>query len=200
MEKNPTKKPAPPERAGLRVSPVLITVTLFALFLACFKPGVKISADDAELPGIYSIFDFYESLEVARNASFEITMGPADISSVYTLRPGFSYGGLARDNSAIERFLLERSEGVEKLWVVKLGDEIVGWVTDPSIIGELIIDMIAEGKRTGALPLRFANVPTVTRSYAPEGKAADPMIISARLIELLSLAEEEHMFDAAMAG
>ena len=200
MEKIPAKKHESPARGRLRVSPVLIAVTLAALFLACFRPGVKISAEDAEMPGRYSIFDFYDSLEVARGASFEITMGTADLSAVYTLRPGFGVGGLVRDNSAIEQFLLERSEGVEKLWVVKLGDEVVGWVSDPSVIGELIIDMVAEGKRTGALPSGFANVPTVTRCFAPEGMADDPMIVSARLIEMLSIAGEEHVLNAAMAG
>ena len=200
MEKSQTKKPIPAMCTRLRISPLLMAVTLAAIFLTCFKPGVRISAEDAELPGIYSIFDFYDSLEAARGASFEITMGAADISAAYTLRPGFSFGGLARDNSAIEQFLLERSGGVEKLWAVKLGDEVVGWVSDPSVIGELIVDMIAEGKRTGALPSGFSNVPTVTRSFAPEGMATDPMIISARLIEMLLPSGEKHIFDAAMAG
>ena len=197
MEKIPAKKPA---HVRMRISPVLITVTLAVLFLACFRPGVKISAEDKELPGIYSIFDFYDSLEVARAASFEIAREPADLGNVYKLSPGFGFGGLARDNGAIEQFLLERAEGVEELWAVKLGDEVVGWVSDPSVIGELIIDMITEGKRTGAIPSGFTNIPTVTRSYAPEGMASDPMIISARLIEMLSLAGDEHMPNAAEAG
>lgn len=186
MEKSLVKMNA--NLPSLSASPALVAVTLLVLFVACFRPGVRVAAGGQALPGVYSVFDYYECLRAAEAAAWEITAQPADLSIACELSFGFGIGGLSRDTRALERLILEQAEGVEALWVARLGDEVVGWVTDPSVMGELAEVILAEGSGIDTVSATFSEDFTVTRSYAPGDTETDPMTVSARLRDLAGAA------------
>ena len=181
-------KTAPSKRliilSTIRIHPALLTITLAALFLTCFRTGVRVTVGGQTLPGVYSIFEFYDCLGMAEAVAYEITMQPTDLRASCDLRLGLGIRRLPADIDALGHLLLENAEGVSRLWAVKLGGEILGWVSDPSVMGELAGSVLAEGIDVHTVSASFSEDFTITPGYAPDYAKADPMLISARLNEL----------------
>lgn len=168
----------------IKAHPLLILLTAAILIMACLRPGVAVTIGGQRLPGVFSLFDLKSCVAAAEAAALEITMKPTDLSTHYSVKPGIAVGRLSRDTRALERLLLEQAEGVAVLWVVRFGGELVGWVSDPSVLGELAEVMLAEQSDSSTVSAEFSQKLTVTRSYASDATETDPMVVSKKLREL----------------
>ena len=110
----------------LRICLCILSVILFMGIV--FKPGYRIIVNDHPLPGIYDVALATECSSAAIRAAEEITRHSEAPS--YTMIPVLCLRHTQADPKHLWSILLESFEGVEKMYVVSMKEEVIGTVSN----------------------------------------------------------------------
>ena len=170
-----------------RVITLLLCLSATLLLLTILRPGLSVTVGGETLPGVYRLSDVVRTVYAVRGAATELLGGDAAVTVDWSLRPGLYAGDYQTDLRTLQRALLEQVPGIAYLCGIKVDGELIGWVYDPSVLGEVLEVMLAEQVTPDTVWAGFAQEVTMEYSYAPEGEAYDMMEVSAKLRDCLAV-------------
>jgi hypothetical protein len=174
------------ERRGSGAA-LLLCLSALLLFLSILRPGLSVTVGGETLPGVYRLSDVLRSAQAVRAAASELLCEDVEVGNIWAVHPRLCAGGYQTDTRALQRALLDQIPGIAYLCGVKVDGELIGWVYDPSALGEVLDAMLAEQVTPDTVQAYFAQEVTMEYSYAPEAAAYDMMEVSAALRDCLAV-------------
>ena len=167
--------------AGLAILSALLLVA------ANFRLGIRVSIGDEHLRGVYSFSELQLAVRRTELLAGEILGEHVVLRPFYSVRPALTPGDYTRDMRLLEETLMGQVPGITRLCSVRIDGEFVGWVSEPSELGELIADMFASASVSGAVSARMPHEVTAEYLWARSDTHCDAMAISAILMEMTDI-------------
>lgn len=170
----------------------LLIISLMLFFLSVFRPGFSVTAGGWTSQEVYSPWQLIRAVNSTEALAEEILMEDVSLKGLYKLRLGFTASGYAKNTRSLTRELLEQVPGIARLCAVKVDGVFVGWLSDPSQLGEILDVILAENSGPDTISAGFKQKITAEYSYAPADALTDISAVSAAIrnmctVEVVSL-------------
>lgn len=155
---------------------ILCIISALLLMGLMFRVGDQVEIGGEVLPGVYDPAVVRQSAADAKRAAEEICRD--EESPPFRVLPVLCARYTPIDGTALTRAMLEAYDGVTALYAVYAGDDRIGTVDDPGLVGTVYDERMAAQAMTGARP----NLPvTLRRVYTTPDAVTDAMALSRAL-------------------
>lgn len=178
------------QMTGRRMRWVLLALSAVLLLAARVRPGLAVTVNGERL-GVYAPHAVSQSLQAAEAAAGEILGRPVDLREHVQLRLCLTAAGWSRDSRRLERALLSQAPGVERLWVVKAGEQTLGAVDDPTTLGELVSVLVGTYAGPYTVAARLEPELRLERSFVRTADVLTTDELSRRLQEAVAVETQE---------
>ncbi|MGI5936812.1 MAG: hypothetical protein ACOX7I_08435 [Oscillospiraceae bacterium] len=170
----------------------MLFLSLLLFFLSTFRPGFSVTAGNWSSEEVYSPWQLLQAVSRAEALAEEILMEDVSLKGCYKLSLKFTALGYSRNTRSLTRALLEQVPGIARLCAVKVDGNFVGWLSDPSQLGEILDVILAENSGPATISAGFKQKITAEYSYAPADALTDISAVSAAIrnmctVEVVSL-------------
>lgn len=190
MENNICYEQAKPvERKHLirLVSLALLAISALLMFMVSFSIGFAVSVDDWSSRGIYSMKTIGNCVGAVETIASEILGEKTTLDGRYSVRLALRPGRLTEDLRVLERKLMESVPGIVRIYSVKVDGQHVGWVSEPSEIGEILLTALSSRSTVSTISASFDQEITMDYSYAGAQTPVDAMKVAERVLDLVSV-------------
>ncbi|HHU22890.1 MAG TPA: hypothetical protein GXZ52_05655 [Clostridiales bacterium] len=165
----------------------MLLLSLLLFFLSTFRPGFSITAGNWSSEGVYSPWALLRTVNQAEALAGEILMENVSLKGCYKVSLKFTSSGYSKDSRSLTRALLEQAPGIARLCAVKVDGTFVGWLSDPSQLGEILNVILAENSSPTTISAGFNQKITAEYSYAPADALSDIGAVSAAIRNMCSV-------------
>ncbi len=148
------------------------------LLVLSLNPVYSVTVSGRKLDGQWSRETASAAVYTAQAAADEISQGKSALPE-YELKLHLSFSQPEGKQTALARALLDETEGVKNVWRVLLDGEIIGIVSDPSVLMEAVEICIASEARPDAAYAALDRELTLEQVYTSEGNESDLMELMA---------------------
>lgn len=161
-----------------KIKKILLSVIAAAVLLgANVRVVYAARVDGEELDGTFTGRQLAESNRCAAAAAEEIARAEPDAPEL-TRHARLTLKSPDGDTATLIDACLERTGGVQAAWLVTVGGERAGVITDPTALGEAVESILALGAVDGAVAADLTEEVRLSKVYIPEGQADDMMAVA----------------------